>query len=166
MSQWRWILLALFAGALAQLGWYLPRMPELLASHFGAAGTPNGYLSRGAALGLHLALLGTLAVIFLVLPGFVTRLDSRRINLPHREYWLSPERRAETLASIRARLECMGCATMAFVLVVMELLFRANLHPPAVLPMEMFWPVLGCFMAFSTLWMATFVRRFARPPGQ
>jgi hypothetical protein len=139
-------------------------MPELLASHFGASGTPDGFLSRGVAFGFHLALLVILVVLFVVLPAVVTRLDPRRIHLPHREYWLSPERRAETLAAIRERLECMGCATMAFLLVVMELTFRANLHPPPRLPMEAFWACLGCFLVFWVLWMAMFVRRFAAPP--
>lgn len=164
MSPTRWILLVLYLASLGQLAWHLPRMPAVMATHYDASGLPNGHMTTGTALGVHLFVLGCLLIAFVVLPALISRFGSSWINVPNREYWIAPERKAATLASIRARLEGMGCAALAFVIVVGELNFRANLNPPPRLPLWPFLATLAAFLGFMAVWMLSFYRRFRRLP--
>jgi hypothetical protein len=160
----RWTVLLLNVASLAQLGWYLPRMPAAMATHYDAAGLPNGFMSPGTALGVHLFILGVLALAFVVLPALLGKFAVGLINIPNRGYWLSTERKTASLAALRTRMEILGCAALTLMLVIGECSFRANLNPPPRLPT---WPLLcsvGAFLSFLVVWMVSLVRRFPRPP--
>jgi hypothetical protein len=163
MTPSRWIVLGLTLASLGQLAWYLPRMPAAMATHYDAAGLPNGFMAPGTALGVHLFILGVLALGFVVLPALLGKFAVGLINIPNRGYWLSPERRAASLAALRTRMEILGCAALALMLAVGECSFHANLNPPARLPT---WPLLcsvGAFLSFMAAWMLALIRRFPRP---
>jgi len=163
MTRTRWTFLFLFLASLAQLGWYLPRMPASMATHYDAGGVPNGFMTPGTALEVHLAILGVLALAFVALPALLGKVAVGLINIPHRGYWLSPERRAASLAALRSRMEALGCAALLLMLGIGEFSFRANLDPAPRLPT---WPLLcvvGAFLAFLVVWMVLLIRRFPRP---
>jgi hypothetical protein len=84
------------------------------------------------------------------------------INLPNKDFWLSPERREETFYFLRTQMAWFGCALLAFLLYVMELVFRANLRTPPRLNNAAFVPALLAFIAFSTIWTMRFVFHFYR----
>jgi hypothetical protein len=164
MSPTRWILLALYLASFGQLAWYLPRMPAVMATHYDGAGVPNGFMTPGTALGVQLFVLASLAFGFVLLPAFLSRFGSNLINIPNRQYWTAPDRKAATMVSLRSRLELMGCAALALVIVVSECNFRANLNPPARLAL---WPLAGAlagFLGFMAAWTVSLYRRFRRPP--
>jgi hypothetical protein len=134
-----------------------------MATHYDAAGVPNGFMTPGTALGVHLFVLGVLALGFVVLPALLGKFAVGFINIPNRGYWLSPERRAASLATLRSRMEVLGCAALALVLVISECSFRANLNLQPRLPT---WPLLcsvGAFLVFMAAWMLSLIRRFPRP---
>jgi len=160
------VLVLLYVLALVQLAWYLPRMPAVMATHYDGSGLPNGTMTRAFAAGFHLAILGVTAAAFVGLPLLLGRMAPGLINLPHRDYWLAPERRAETLAALRGKLAGLGCGSVLLMLVISELNFRANLNPPARLPTL---PVVGClvgFVVFMVAWIVLIYRRFPPPPGR
>jgi hypothetical protein len=84
------------------------------------------------------------------------------INLPNKAFWLSPERREETFAFLYTQLAWLGCALLAFLLFVMELVFRANLHAPPQLNTAAFVPALLAFLCFTAAWIIRLVFHFSR----
>jgi len=54
-------------------------------------------------------------------------IPSSLINLPNRDYWLAPERRAESLAVLGACMAWFGVLTGGLMALVTELALRANL---------------------------------------
>ena len=84
------------------------------------------------------------------------------INLPHKEFWLSPERRDETLSYLRMWTLWFGCALLAFLLFVMELVFRANLQTPPRLNMAAFMPALFGFVAFDMIAILLLILHFSK----
>jgi hypothetical protein len=79
-----WILgLCFILLLLATLG----RLPPVVASHFDAAGAPNGWSSRGS-YAILLAAIGVLLPLGII--GLVTALTQRGpqlLNIPARDYW-------------------------------------------------------------------------------
>jgi uncharacterized membrane protein len=73
-SRWFGLVVAALAAALSL--WAYPRLPAVVATHWGASGQPNGYASRGFAVALlPLVMLGV-TLLFQVLP----KLDPRAQN--------------------------------------------------------------------------------------
>jgi hypothetical protein len=164
MTPSRCTLLCLSVPSLGQLVWYFPRMPAAMVTHYDARGMPNGFMTPGMALGVHLFVLGILALCFVVLPALLGKFGVGLINIPNRGYWLSPERRTASLAALRTRMEILGCAALTLMLFIGECSFRANLNPTPRLPA---WPLLsgvGAFVGFMVVWMVSLIRRFHRPP--
>jgi uncharacterized membrane protein len=116
-----WILLALLQNA-----WYYPRLPEQVAIHFNASGKADSWASKSHATLLMLGLQVFLPSFLLLTSQLSRSLPIQWINLPHREYWLAPERREATLASMEQCLWWIAMATCLWILVVNHLTFVAN----------------------------------------
>jgi hypothetical protein len=84
------------------------------------------------------------------------------INLPHREYWLAPERRAQTAAHMGRWGGAVAVATTAFLLFTLELVLRANLHRSELHGGAM-WTGLLAYLAFTVGMSLYLVRAFRRP---
>src|SRR5579863_7861641 len=76
---------------------YYPLLPERMASHFASDGTPNGWQPKEVFLLLMGMVAGVTAVIGFLAPGLIASRPASQINLPNKEYWLAPERRASTM---------------------------------------------------------------------
>src|SRR3954468_21478203 len=75
-----------------------PQLPDRVATHFGAGGEPDGWMSRSSHL-LFMGVFGLAFPLFVVGLFFILRfLPDSGLNIPHRDYWLAPERRSETFA--------------------------------------------------------------------
>jgi serine/threonine-protein kinase len=113
----------LVALVVVQIAWYWPRLPATVASHFDGSGRPNGWLSKEMFLAVYVGIVALLAVVFSAVRFIPTSLW----NLPNRDYWLAPERRAATVARFSEEMLWFANATLALVLLTFELAFRANL---------------------------------------
>jgi uncharacterized membrane protein len=137
---------ALLGIALLQGLIYYPQLPDRLASHFDAAGYPNGWSSKSAYFALQAFILLVATVCFAALPAWLQRAPTRLINLPNKDYWLAPERRAATLARLASTLTWFGCAALALTLTVTSLVIRVNLSRGSALPAATMWALLGTFV--------------------
>ena len=77
-------------------------LPPVVASHFVAGGAANGFTPRDIYVKLMLGLVIGLPLLT-ALMGITSRIPARFVNLPHRDYWLAPERVDETFAYLRSQ---------------------------------------------------------------
>jgi uncharacterized membrane protein len=159
------IFLTLVASGAVQLFYYVPRIPEILGSHFARGGFVNGWQTKAAFFSTELAMIVLATVVAFGIPRIIAAVPVSLINLPHKEYWLAPERRENTLAYIRVWSAWFGCGLLAFLLFVMELAFRANLHAPPQFNNAAFVPALLAFVAFDTMLVLCLILHFARTPS-
>jgi uncharacterized membrane protein len=156
----RLLFAVLVVAAAVHWAYYYPIVPEQVASHFGGGGGPNAWSSKGVFFALYAGGVALSAVFALGIPALA---GASLIAVRHEDYWLAPERRAETLAFFEAQFAWFGCTMVLFIIAVMELAIRANLTVPARLDETLMWPLLGLYLVFVAVWIARFVRRFARP---
>lgn len=164
-------LLLLLAVAVLQAGYYYPRLPDRIASHFDVAGRPNAASSKWEFLGVHVLMVGLLCAIFIALPAFIHRLPTALINLPRKDYWLAPERRTETLDRFRDQLTWVGCASILFTIAVLQLVFEFNLEEGKEFSASSIWILIGIFIVFLLAWTIRMLRGYSVPrdegrPGQ
>ena len=146
----------------AQYAYYARRLPEVLGSHFAGNGAVNGWQTKAAFFGMELGIVVLAAVVGFAIPRIIGAMPVSLINLPNKEFWLGPERRGESLLYIRAGSAWFGCALLAFLLFVMELVFRANLQTPPRLNSAALVPALVAFLVFSGGSTVRLVVRFVR----
>ncbi len=155
------ILLGLACGLfLASLVYAADRLPERVATHFDFRGRPNGWMSRPGDL-LLIAALGFGVPLLLVGSCVAWRyLPASLVNLPHREYWLAPERRGQTAAYLVRHSLWLACLAVLFITCIHLLVVFANCQPVPQLSIPWFLVSLGCFLAGVGGWIFSLYRRF------
>jgi uncharacterized membrane protein len=146
-----------------QYRYYAPRLPEILASHFGITGGVNGWQTKTAFFSIELVILLVAAVVSFGVPRLIEAMPVSLINLPHKEFWLGSERREDTLSYIRAWSAWFGCGLLAFLLFVMELAFRANLRTPPHFNNAGFVALLLAFAGVDTALLIRLILHFSKP---
>ena len=135
-------------------------MPAMVASHFGADGGANRWMSSGQYLIFMLAFGVALPGLIVYGLGLALQHASGLINLPNRDYWLEPERRAETVQYLEAHFAMFGSLLAIFVCFVHGLVVVANAALPPRLPTL---PMIACLVAFllaTLIWIGRLYRRF------
>lgn len=121
------LLLGVSGLGLIQHIWYWTQLPEVVATHFGPNGQPNDWMSKSAATLLLCVFQIGLPWAFLMLAALLHRFPNWSINVPHREYWLHPDRRDATLARVTSMLSWLAVLTSLFIMVMSHLTFQANM---------------------------------------
>ena len=142
---------------------YAARMPQPIASHFGGGGMVNGWQSRVAFFCTELGVMVLASVIAFGLPRIMGAMPLSLINVPNKEYWFGPGKRADTLVFFNVQFAWFGCALLAFLLFVNELVFRANLTYPHRLTTNAFVTAMAIFLTFVVVWIVRLILRFSRP---
>lgn len=164
----RFAQIAFFVSTLAALGLAVQQhgsLPARVASHFGREGQPDGWMSRDTHTMTQVGITLFIALLFFALAMFMPRLPDRFINLPHREYWLAPKRRAETFAWLSGMLLCLGAALQVFLGWVFREVWQANQAPSPVLKMNSLWLQVSLAIIVMGL-IITLMSRFRQPPGK
>jgi uncharacterized membrane protein len=157
------VVLGLFcAGYLIFIAGSAPLLPERVAAHFSGGGEANGWMSRSTDLIIFGGLGVGLPLFFVILSLLTGIIPARFVNLPHREYWLSPERRAQTCAYISRQMIWMGCLMLLFLAGIHCLTIQANHVTPPHLPMGLFVALTGCLLAGVAAWSIVFIRHFTK----
>lgn len=147
---------------LGQLAWYAPRLPATVASHFDAAGNPDGWMPRGPFLGLLGGLSLFYLALFLGIAAIVRRTPVRLVSLPNREYWLAPERADATRRILADEMFKIAAATQALMIVVTQLAIEVGLGRRTTLS-DAFWIALVAYFAVLIWWLIALLRRFRLP---
>ena len=139
-------------------------LPPVVASHFGPGGVANGFMARGAYTALMLALVVAVPALVAWSTLLLGVLPTKLINLPHRQYWLAPQRRAATLEALTALSLRFAFVLVVFLCFVHWLVVRANAVRPATLPETQLFVGLAVFAMATLLWLFILFRRFGRLP--
>ncbi len=149
---------------LVMMGYYYPLMPHRMASHFAADGSPNGWQPREAFFLIMLLVTTSSAVIAFFAPWQIAGKSNARINLPHRDYWLAPERRDTTMRIIATMMAWFGCGLLVVLISGTYLALQANMAPDHQFNSVAMLVVLGAFLVGLIFLIVRFVRRFQRVP--
>jgi len=85
------------------------------------------------------------------------------VNFPNRDYWLAAGHRKESLEFLSAQGYWFGCLLVLLVSGLHWALLVANRSDPPVLPMGIFVPLIGGFVAGFIAWLVVILRRFRKP---
>jgi hypothetical protein len=149
------------AGLILTLVLTSQQLPPRVASHFGGGGVPDGWMSRpaylvtmaGVGVGLSLLQIGIFYCIRYFPPSV--------INLPHRDYWLAPERQDETIDTIFRAGVWLAILVTVFVIIIHLLVVAANRSQPVRLSSGV-WPLSAGFLMAIVFWTVALIRRFYR----
>lgn len=153
--------IALCAAAQAVLAF--PQLPQRMASHFGASGMPNGWMSKSAFFVVYALILGVAALVGYLVPRSIAKKPPERINLPNKEYWLAPERRAETLAFFERYFAWYSCVLLLILVLAMGLAIQANFTSPPRMATGPIVSVIAGFVVFNVAWVVQLMRHFSNP---
>jgi len=129
-------------------------MPERVASHFNAQGIANGWMPKDALLWTNIGIYFFMAALFTLIPV-------QWMNFPNRSYWLAPERAAATEALMSASYSRMGAATIIFLILVMQMVYQANLtSSPSLGRGFMVWFVL--FVGYTVWETVRILKKFSK----
>lgn len=152
----------LFAGA--TFVWHTSAsLPPVVASHFGSNGAADGFMPRDTYVAMMLVIAVGLPLLIAFLPGALASRGGKNLNIPHREYWLAPERRENTITFLRLHGQWFAAALALFLGHVHWLVVQANmLRPPQ---LSTFGMVAGlvAFFVFLGSWLVVLFARFRRP---
>jgi uncharacterized membrane protein len=138
-------------------------LPPIVPSHFRLDGRPDRWTPRDAYVVVMLALAVGLPLLIVASMGTVRRIPVRWINLPHREYWLAPERREGTYRTLRAFACCVGALVALFMAALhLHVVTHASTRDGGA-PDAAFFALLAVFVVSMVLMLVWLARRFARP---
>jgi hypothetical protein len=139
-------------------------LPPVVASHFGPGGGADGYMGKGLYTALMVALV-------IVVPGLIASsivlvrvLPPRLVNLPNKQYWLAPERRAASLEALGALGVRFAVTLAVFLGFVHWLVVRANSVQPPRLAEGWLFAGLAVFILATLVSVFSLFRRFSRVP--
>ena len=140
-------------------------MPGVMATHFGASGSANGWQSKDQFFFVEIVLLGVCLLIGFGIPAIIAAAPPSLVNLPNKEFWLAPVRRDHTLAVFRIQMAWFACALLTFLIVVNQLVFNANQSVPRHLNGAQFTIALIAFLGFVAIWTIRLISYFSKVPG-
>jgi hypothetical protein len=138
-------------------------LPDRVASHFGAAGRPNGWMSNAALTATMVGTHTLLFVVFLYSSRLLRVCPPSLVSLPNRDFWLSPENRPRVEGILDRLMAEYGVVMFLFMLLVGALVLQANLAEPVRLNERPLLYGLGALLAYTVYWCVKCFRSFRRP---
>lgn len=135
-------------------------LPQWVASHFDAAGVATGFVQRSVYEPVAIGMVLLPPILLGLIPRLSLRNPTARINVPNPQYWLAPERRAETITMIERECASFGCMLLLFLCYAHWLVVHANQSVPASLPSV--WLVVGLVVSlgYTVRWTIILLGRF------
>jgi uncharacterized membrane protein len=158
----RFFFFVILGAGLLQFTNDFPLLPERIASHFAASGAANGWMTKWQFLVTYVVVLLPTFFLEFWLHRRIAASPEKRLNLPNKEFWLAPERRAETFAYFELFFAWYGCALLFLEVFAMALAMRANFQNPPRMPTAPIVSALVAFLIFTAVWVVSMVRRFSR----
>ena len=162
----RRLFMLMFVANIALMLISLVVLPARVATHFGSGGMANGWAPNhvNAILMTGLDILIFCAIYFS--PRSVRWRTAKLMNLPNKEYWLSPANLPLTTEKLQGFVWQFGVAIFLFFLVLGVLTIQANLAKPVRLNLRLFFAAFGCFLTYIIVWTIKYYRAFRVPRGK
>src|SRR5574341_1324762 len=155
-------LICLTAFAVAFIVYTTRYLPETVATHFDGNHQASGWMSRDGYMIFMLCFMIGISTLVSFVVGTLPRKFPQWTNVPNREYWLSPERREESLRFLSAHGKRLGCLIVIMMLGMHYTLLIANHTRPPTLPLSTFTSVLFGFSLALLWWIVRVYRRFPK----
>jgi uncharacterized membrane protein len=154
-------LLVLLAVARVAAAW--SELPDVMASHFGPAGRPDGWQSKTAFFVTYAVIFGCTVGALLLIGQLMRLIPARLINIPYRDHWLTPERLPEAMRMLTGSMDWLAVALALVLAGTLELVIRANVAR-APLDNMLMAVLLVAFFVFQIGWLIHLWRRFKPAP--
>ena len=143
--------------------WFARDLPAHLATHFNAAGRPNGWQSRQEFINFSFAI-GLGVQVFVAALCYATRyLPARFVNLPHKEYWQRPEN-FPMACHLTFRFSLwLGCMLLLWMGLINYQIVQANKLMPPRLDTTSLMTALGTCLIMMIVWFICMWREFRVP---
>lgn len=153
---------AVFVGALVLT---FSSLPTRVATHFDGAGRADGYMEAQAHV-ISMAGLGLAAAVISVGLFFALRyFPVGLVNMPEKEYWMSPARKEQTYDRFFHAGLWLAALELLFVLGLHLLVIDANRKSPPQMS-NLLWTLGGSFAVLLLVWMLWLFNGFRRPVGR
>lgn len=139
-------------------------LPEVTASHFAGSGAANGFMPRAYYVRYMLGVVVVLPLVLVFVPSLSLSNPNAGIRLPHKEYWLAPQRRLETIGFLRQHMARFGSMLVLFLCYIHWLVVRANTAVPPRLPAAWAMGGIVVFVLGALVWSGVLLRRFRHVP--
>src|SRR5262249_54895493 len=90
------IFVALVLYGVVQGRYYAAKLPDILATHFGGRGFPNGWQTHSAFFVTEIFVVALATVIGFGVPALMGLIPASLLNVPNKDHWFAPERREST----------------------------------------------------------------------
>jgi uncharacterized membrane protein len=140
------------------------KLPEVVASHFDAAGRANGWQPKELFLGFFIGGTVLAVVVGFAVPQLIKVVPVELLNLPNKRYWLSPERAEGSVEFLTGSFGWLGCGMYVLMLFVFNYAVQANLHPHGPPDPNTMWAAVIGFGVFALIWVIYTTFHFARTP--
>ena len=157
--------LVLWLIALLQQFLYWQRLPDRVATHFNGSGKPDGWMHRDQAALFMVGLETLMPAIFLGIAYMIYFIPSQLINIPHKEFWLAPERREASISFMAKSTAAFSLAISLFFIGMNHLTYLANRAEGNLSPIG-FWILMACFLAVTAVWITCLLLRFRIPANR
>lgn len=138
-------------------------LPARVATHFGAGGIANGFMSRDGYIAFMLAFAVLLPLFVVAMTGVVPRMMASPRHIPNYDYWFAPARRDASLARLASHACLIGCVLVLFMGGVHFVILDANAQAPARMAEPAFFVLLALFMVGIAVWIVRIRCMFRRP---
>lgn len=159
-----WIFLVLTLAFVVFIVWSHGRLPDRIPVHFDFEGEVNRRASKSEFLVVNLGVAALLFVCFGMFALFVGRIPNRYFNLPHRDYWLAPERRSQSIARFNAWYLWMGILSLGLMFHLAWQVYEIGMGKTERL--ESGWIALTVYLSGLTLLCLGLWRAFAKKPTE
>ena len=154
------ILVLLYLCFFGYLAFYVSYLPDCVATHFDGGGHPNGWMNRSSYM-LFMVIFSFVLPLFLIGISYTCRFfPDKYFNIPHRDYWLAPQRRAETFSYLVTHSLWFACIALSFIIGIHFSIVKANSLTPAHLSTPLILGLLGCFLAGLVIWIVSMILHF------
>jgi uncharacterized membrane protein len=160
----RLLFAVLAVGAAIYFSSFYAQLPEVVASHFNGRGVANGWQTKPAFFGVLAGVSVLAALVGFGIPLMIASLPAQLINLPNKNYWLSPEQFAGSMEFLKQFFAWFGCAVLTVILVTFDYAVQSNLHPDHRPDPARMWYLLAGFLAFVVVSVVRMFLRFGRVP--
>lgn len=141
----------------------LEKLPDPFATHFNTANEPDRWLSHKQYWVVQALISVITPALLVILLSLSNRLPSYLVNLPNKDYWLHPDRQAETQQKIIRFGWWMACIIIAFCAGMHYNLVVANQSETPTLHGRLLLITVGLFIFAVVFWLKQLHRVFSVP---